>query len=139
MNNAPGTVLYVPKKPNVIRNEYVVPIDVDGTLIIHGNQTKLRKNKKHVKVKDRLSDSDILVLPHNPNIRLLKEEKSRGAHIIVWSRGGFQWAENVIKALDLEKYVDTIVSKPLAYIDDLDVSEWLKYRVYLEPDTHYKK
>ena len=75
---------------------------------------------------------------HEPMVRLLKEESHRGSHIVVWSRGGYEWATNVLKALCIEDYVDQVMSKPSAYFDDKDISEWLKYRVYLKPDTIYK-
>ncbi len=117
----------------VIRNEYITFWDIDDTLVMHENY-----HIDNVFVKDPIDNREIKLRKNLPMIRLMKEEKARGSTIIVWSRGGFQWAENVIKALKLEEYVTLILSKPLAYFDDKPVEEWLKYRVYLSPDTNYK-
>jgi hypothetical protein len=57
----------------------------------------------------------------------------------VWSRGGYEWAANAVRALDLVKYVDEVVTKPMVYFDDKHVTEWLPYRVYLQPEMIYKK
>lgn len=123
----------------VIRSEYPVLVDVDGTLVVHMKQMLAHKNKDAIRVKDSATGGYIYVLPHKPNIRLLKEEKSRGAHITVASRGGFQWATDVIRALKLQKYVDIVKTKYVSYIDDVEISEWLKYRVWLPFDADYKK
>lgn len=123
----------------VIRSEYPVPVDVDSTLVMHMKQPLAHKHEDAIRVRDSAEGGYIYVLPHKPNIRLLKEEKSRGAHIIVWSRGGFQWATDVIKALKLQKYVDIVMTKPLTYIDDVKVSDWMKYRVWLPFEADYKK
>jgi len=116
---------------NILKSEYITFWDVDDTIIMHEPCSKLR-------IKDPLGGKDILVRLNRNMIRLMKEEHHRGATIIVWSRGGYEWATNVIKALELEEYVHTIMSKPLAYFDDKPIEEWLKYRVYLRPDEPYK-
>lgn len=119
----------------ILRNEYVTFWDIDDTLVMH---EKPMNSIDEVMVKDPLGNSEIRLRKNLPMIRLMKEEKARGATVIVWSRGGFQWAENVIKALKLDGYVTLIMSKPLAYFDDKPVESWLKYRVYLDPNTSYK-
>jgi predicted phosphatase len=121
----------------VIRNEYITMWDIDDTLVMHEKPINLNDE---VIIKDPIGmiGTEIRLRKNLPMIRLMKEEKARGSTIIVWSRGGYQWAENVIKALKLEGYVTLILSKPLAYFDDKPVEEWLKYRVYLSPDTKYK-
>lgn len=123
----------------VIKNENIVFVDCDDTLILHTNAFDMSCNlRDRVNVKDPLGEADIIVEVHAPMVRLLKEEFHRGSHIIVWSRGGYQWASNIVDALKLNKYVHQIMSKPIAYFDDKDISEWLKYRVYLKPDQTYK-
>ena len=57
--------------------------------------------------------------PHEEHIRTLKRFKGRGFNIVVWSQGGADWAEQVVKALKLEEFVDVICSKPDWFLDDL--------------------
>jgi hypothetical protein len=91
-----------------------------------------------IEIDDPLSRRKIILRKNLAMIRLLKEEYSRGAYTIVWSRGGHEWATAVILALGLKSYVSQIMSKPLVYLDDKDVSLWLKDRIYIGPDTKYK-
>jgi len=107
-----------------MNNESVICFDVDETLIMH----KAGK----LKVKDPYVEKTYhKVKPHNKHIQLLKTHKGRGYCIVVWSAGGVKWAENVVKALDLESYVDLIITKPLKYVDDLEADKILTSRVYL--------
>lgn len=122
--------------PIIIRSERIVPVDVDDTLVMHSPPSP---EAPHVLVVDPLTSLTVRVWPNIPMVRLLKEEKARGATIVVWSRGGYAWAESVILALDLGEYVRLIMSKPLIYFDDTDVSKWLKDRIYLNPLTKYKQ
>lgn len=121
----------------VTKNEHTIFCDVDGTLIIPDN---LRNSLcKQVLVFDKVENKFISLRQHEPNIRLLKEEKHRGSYIVVWSRGGHEWAESVVLALGLQDCVDQIMTKPLVYIDDVSVQEWLPYRVFLDSNMPYKK
>jgi len=121
-----------------IKNEYIVGCDIDDTLVMHTMGDILDR----VLVDDPVREGcKIIVYKNNPMIRLIKEEAARGAHIIFWSAGGYQWASNVIDALGLRKQVKNaiIMTKPCSYCDDKDVKEWLSRRIYLTPDTSYKK
>lgn len=61
----------------------------------------------------------------------LKNQKMTGNTVVVWSAGGGEWAATVVRALDLEKYVDVCLTKPDFYYDDKDVSDWFpKKRFY---------
>ena len=122
-----------------IKNENLRPFDIDDTIILPYNATAQLQVGREVFVYDPIEDKKIKMVAHEPNIRLLKEEKHRGGYIWVWSRSGFEWARNVIKALDLEAYVDIVTTKPIVYFDDKDVSEWLKDRVWLPPEMKYKR
>ena len=53
------------------------------------------------------------------NLEELKRHGSRGIDVIVWSKGGVHWAEMVVRALKIEKYVAGIMTKPFCYYDDL--------------------
>lgn len=121
----------------IVRNENTLFIDVDDTLVMHGDNSV---NGEFISILDPLNVTKKITLRINkPMIRLLKEERFRGSHVVVWSRGGYKWAENVINALGLQKYVDQIMTKPVTYFDDKPVEEWLKYRVYFGPDAKYKE
>jgi len=51
---------------------------------------------------------------------------ARGHAIVVWSGGGADWAEAVVKALKLEEFVDVVTAKPTYYIDDIaGAREWI--------------
>lgn len=123
----------------VLRNENVVFVDVDDTLVMHDLSINTHRPVDIVEIQDPIRARVIELRINKPMVRLLKEEKSRGSCIIVWSRGGYQWATNVVKALNLVEHVDQVMTKPLTYFDDKPVEEWLRYRVYLTPDTKYKE
>lgn len=122
----------------VIRNERVIPIDVDDTLVMHSFNEALVDKLEIIQIYDPIENGFITVRKNLPMIRLLKEEHSRGAHILVWSRGGFEWADSVVTALRITEFVDQIMSKPMVYLDDKPVEQWLKDRVYLDADMKYK-
>lgn len=119
---------------HVIKNENVLTVDVDETLIVSTSDVQL----KTVQVWDQVTQSFIQVQPHKPHVRLLHEEKARGRYIIVWSRGGHAWAESVVKGLGLLGVVDLIMSKPYAYVDDKPVNEWLTEQIYIPHTQEYK-
>jgi hypothetical protein len=118
----------------VIKSEYNTFWDVDGTLVSHDLDFK----GPTVCVDDPVSGRMIEVVENEAMTRLMREEKHRGAYIVVWSRGGYEWAANVIKALGLEDAVDAVMSKPVSYMDDLPVQDWLQHRVYLPFTAKYK-
>jgi len=120
----------------VISSEQIICVDVDQTLVLH---KKLKKKDKIVIVTDPYDNAQRYLAVHIPHVKILKDRKARGAVIVVWSQSGYKWAESVVKALKLEPYVDFVLSKPIAYIDDLPVQTWLAERIYLDPDSHYGK
>jgi hypothetical protein len=118
------------------KSEYIIPLDIDHTLVF---PTIPVVPGPKVQIYDAVSKKFLTMIANESMIRLVREEHHRGACIKAWSRGGWQWAANVLRALDLVDCVDEVLSKPLAYMDDLDIGEWLKYRVYIPPTTAYKK
>lgn len=116
-------------------NERVIPCDIDDTLIHHSPVEGCRS----VKFADPFDQNrEITLWVNDPMVRIVTDEKARGAYIIVWSKGGNAWARAVIRALELTEYVDLIMTKPVTYLDDKDCNEWMKDRVYLPPTTIYK-
>lgn len=118
------------------KKEHVVPYDVDDTLVYAVEETQLRGE---ILIKDPLGGPPIEMNINRNNVRLLKEEFHRGSHIIVWSRGGYEWAKNVVEALKLTEYVSDVYTKPYVYFDDKDVSEWMNQRVWISPNARYKR
>lgn len=65
------------------------------------------------------------LVPHKKHIEQLKLHKMRGHTVVVWSAGGWDWAEAVVKTLKLEQYVDLVINKPIWAYDDLPPSEYM--------------
>lgn len=126
---------------NIIARERLVMCDIDDTLVMHRSLPKpysWKDDGNCILVRDRHTGENFILEINKNMVRLLKEEHNRGATVIVWSRGGYQWAADVITALDLQGFVHTVMSKPLVYFDDKPVTEWLTDRVYIGPDANYK-
>jgi hydroxymethylpyrimidine pyrophosphatase-like HAD family hydrolase len=104
--------------------------DVDDTLVMWNN---IEGASASVKITCRGIDS--YLTPNKYNIELLKKMSSRGHAIVVWSGGGSDWCEAVVKALELEQYVHVITGKPQYYIDDLaNPKEWIGKHGYFTID-----
>ena len=88
----------------VLESESVLPFDVDDTLVTW-DLDKLA-SLPTVQVRDPYSGKIVTLGIHVPHVKLLKQHKKRGSSVIVWSQGGHRWAKAVVKALDLEDYVD---------------------------------
>lgn len=108
----------------VIKNEHVVCFDVDQTLFMHTRDGVW-------KIINPYSGSDIYGNANHSHIELMKQYKSRGLYVIVWSKAGVLWVEAVIKQFNLEKLVDLIITKPDRHVDDLTAEFILGERVYL--------
>lgn len=72
--------------------------------------------------------------PHKKHIEQLKLHKLRGHTVIVWSAGGWEWAEAVVRALKLEQYVDLVIEKPMWFYDDLMPNEFMGKRYYMKDE-----
>lgn len=126
------------KLMQIVQSESIIMVDVDETLI-HHVRAPFDPSWKTIQVEDPYSKETVTLRVNEPMGRLVKEENSRGSTVIVWSRNGYRWAQAVLQALGLDNHVHQVMSKPRAYFDDKDCSDWLKDRVYLGPDTIYKK
>lgn len=98
---------------NVLRSDKVLYVDVDQTLVVWQGEN---------------------YWPHKKHIQFLKQCSKRGQKVIVWSAGGFEWAERIVRELDLQSHVDLILSKPAWFMDDLKADKILpeENRVYFE-------
>lgn len=107
------------------KTEKMYYFDCDDTLVMWG---KISPNTVEVKLDNTFTE---YLVPHKKHIELLKSRKEKGDTIVVWSAGGYDWAEAVVKALEIEEFVDIVMSKPFYVIDDLPVNE-MHRRIYLE-------
>lgn len=123
----------------VIKNNNTVFFDVDETLVLTLEPTTENASHIFIDIPDPLNPNGMIVKAlHIPMIRLLQEEHAKGSFVVVWSRGGYDWATSVVRALKLETKVNLVMTKPMVYFDDLPIEKWLPYRVYFEPGTKYK-
>jgi len=102
-----------------LESDKIVCFDVDDTLITQD----FHEEGVEVVVECNGYKTDVLII--NNNIDSLKKHKRQGQTVIVWSAAGHKWAESVVKALNLEKYVDYVMSKPNWYYDDLPCEKWM--------------
>src|SRR5271165_7117534 len=110
----------------VNKSESIRPVDIDGTLIYSVDPSD-GKRHVYVDIVDPVNPKRYIRQGVNLNmVRLLKEEHQRGGCIKVWSRSGWEWARNVVLALELAQYVHEVLSKPLAYFDDTPAKKWMK-------------
>lgn len=114
----------------VLRNDRILPVDVDRTLILYDNIYEPSQDKVEIEYGGR----SLYFKPSKAHIDLLKHHYERGYHIRVWSANGFTWAEKVVNALGLNNFVHSIESKFKEYVDDKPVSEWAKCRIFLEEE-----
>lgn len=110
-----------------ISSEMINMIDIDDTLIM---ENPVEVDFHYI---DIYTGKNVGAKKHKLHIEQLIKHKERGFTNIVWSGNGYKHAENIIKCLGLEKYVDYCMSKPCKHWDDLkDANDILKARVYLE-------
>lgn len=110
-------------------NEHVVYFDVDETLV----RWNVTQSNELVAFKDPHDDENTYQLkPHKRHIKLLKDFHARGYVVVVWSAGGSKWANEVVRTLGIEQYVNLVISKPSKYVDDLKAQDFMGNHIYLE-------
>lgn len=121
----------------IIKSEQLLPVDIDGTLICYG---KIKKHHKALSYTCPYTKAQKTVRIHEPHVIIVKERLARGATILAWSASGYAKAEAVMRALGFAGHPNVIImSKPVCYIDDIDCSEWMGKRLFLDPDCGYGK
>lgn len=108
---------------NVVKNELVVGVDIDGTLIrpCETGSIKMPYGSKICSFE-----------PIVEHVDLVKSWKNRGYFVIVWSHGGWEHAQHAVRALKLERFVDLIITKPSKHLDDKeDVGSIVGQRVFI--------
>lgn len=119
------------KKPIYLNYESIIPFDCDQTLVLWEDDRN-SNNPEYKKFKCPYGQGYYYLKPHLKHIELMKKYKKRGFAVKVWSHGGAPWAREVVKVLELEKYVDIIETKPDRYVDDLECKSWMGNRVYIK-------
>jgi predicted phosphatase len=112
----------------LIKTNNITVIDCDDTLVMYKDFRVKTKNK----IEFDYGDEKIYLTPHKFHITFLKHCYNRGDHVVVWSKNGWQWAEQVVKKLGLTKYVHICMSKPSRHVDDKkDLSSIVGDGIYL--------
>jgi FMN phosphatase YigB (HAD superfamily) len=116
-----------------LNNQNVVVFDCDNTLLMWDKQHD-KPGPGKIEIKDPYDSNVTLYLtPHQVHIRLLRQYKGRGFTVIVWTKAGALWAEQTVKVLGLEGYVDFAMTKPDKYVDDaLKIEDIIGNRIYFE-------
>jgi len=108
----------------VFKKRSPVTVDVDDTLVAWPEDYE---EKYSDRIQFNWYGKTVWLKPIPYIIHLLKSHKTRGFTIIVWSGNGYAWAQEVIKVLELGKYVDLIMEKPSKYIDDKNANDWMQH------------
>ena len=113
----------------VLENDHCVFFDVDDTLIMwkrHDDNAKIVSiYEPSLKV-----TQDLYV--KEAHVELLKRIHGRGKQIIVWSHGGWAWAEAVVNELGISEYVYAVMTKVEDYVDDRDLKEYISKNLYIK-------
>lgn len=120
----------------VLNNDHCVFFDVDGTLVMW--EESERYNERLI-IDDPYSAEVETVYVNTDHVMLLKKMSNRGKFIVVWSHGGAKWAEAVIQALDLKKYVDVCMAKVEDFVDDTPWDKWTIKNLYLKRFGSYEE
>ena len=119
-----------------IKDGNVFACDVDDTLIMWGDP-KFYPGKVVTITTNGFPEKGAVnefALEH------LKKMKRRGYAVVVWSAGGSDWAEAVVKALEIERYVDLVMPKIDDHLDDTEdpvdkIGRW----AYIDPNGNVKR
>jgi len=115
----------------VIPNEHIMMVDCDDTLVMWST-THNKPGKGKIKFNEPYGGGTVYLTPNKKHIKLLKTHKARGYAVVVWSAAGYRWAEEVVKQLKIEDFVDIVMSKSTKYVDDLEAKDILGTRIYLK-------
>jgi hypothetical protein len=98
-----------------VKDGGVYASDVDDTLIMW----RVPEGYKGPLVETNYNGFKDVGIPNLPAIAHLKKMKARAYSVVVWSAGGSDWAEVVVKALGLEEFVDVVMPKIDFHLDDV--------------------
>jgi len=112
-----------------MKNNLVVCFDVDDSLLFW-DTPKTTEGVPYIMLNNRK------VYVHHEHVDILKKYSDRGYIVIVWSKGGGEWAEKAVKSIGLEKYVHFTMNKPSSIYDDLEPCKWMPKANYVKRDKY---
>lgn len=102
----------------ILANSEPVAFDVDETLLIFNYPKELEDLAIEF-------DNGVKAVPHYKHIKQMAEHYARGHQIVVWSAGGWQWAEEAVERLGLAVYDPLVMKKFVWFYDDKAATEFL--------------
>jgi len=79
---------------------------------------------------------------HKPHIDQIIKHTQRDHQVIIWSQGGWKWAESAINSLVKANLIPKdiaskliIMDKPTWVYDDMPVQHWIEQVKYIDIDT----
>lgn len=107
-------------------------VDCDDTLIMWSSNKYYKPNEA---MELHFMNYKVTVSPNDTNIAKVKEFYKKGYEVIIWSATGKEWAELVVKTLELTDHIDCCLSKPDFYIDDLELTQFTvpEMRIWNKP------
>ena len=94
----------------VVPNNKIVFFDVDDTLVLWNSSL----HEKSIKFDCHGFEENLI--PHKNNIKMLKHMKRKGYTVVVWSQGGYEWAESVVKTPETVKLESAVISPLIATV-----------------------
>lgn len=116
-------------EPSYFGDQPTMAFDVDETLVKWGDDATAPAPGK-VRFIMPGNNKSVYLTPHTYHLFLLKTYKHRGFKVIVWSAAGGSWAQEVVKTLGLEPYVDLVMNKLTGFFDDLPADKVLGQHLY---------
>ena len=117
----------------ILKNNKLLFCDVDDTLV----RWKYIDEGDHINISYGGVTNVFSV--HTEHVTHLREHIKRGHGVIIWSQGGWEWAEAVVKALvkngrfTTEEVKDfVIMDKPSWVYDDLNPTYWMPENQFTE-------
>ena len=105
--------------------EPIVYCDCDDTLVMWGAYPYHPEGEFCMEFEDPVTHGTLYLKINKKQVDQLKEHKIRGHTIIVWSAGGADWAQEVVRQCGLSGVVDAVMSKPDWFYDDIPASEFM--------------
>jgi hypothetical protein len=107
----------------ILEGSQVVMFDVDDTLLLWSVPDNFEG--QFVELDCWVDEDPVKLAVNTANLEQLKGHHSRGHKIVVWSAGGWEWAEKAVKILNIEKYVHLVMEKPTWSYDDKRPEEFM--------------
>ena len=104
-------------------------VDVDETLVLWKDDPTDPRNTVI-----QVANGNLVIKFHKRHIQLVKQLHDIGWNIVIWSQGGSDHAEHVVKACNLEEHIHLITPKPEMFLDDKPIEAQGIRRSYKEDD-----